>query len=167
MGKKKYLLIIYVVVIVVVAFTMISRKEMELEEALERFERVVGEVLSEDFQRVSKTEIIATIIYGHDTDKTNNIYYRILKTTYSKGERPSSITGVNTDALIALFAIDTVDSCEEVLIQDWYGALYKKDDIAYLCWTCDSETTYVLEYTPSKISDSEIIKMAESVKLIE
>ena len=48
-----------------------------------------------------------------------------------------------------------------------YGALYKKDDTAYLCFTYDPEVTYVLEYTPSKMSDANIIKMAESVEPIE
>lgn len=50
------------------------------------------------------------------------------------------------------------------MIQDWPGALYKKDDTAFLCWTYSPEVTYVLEYTPSKIDDSEIIKMAESAE---
>ena len=53
-----------------------------------------------------------------------------------------------------------------MMIQDWHGALYKKDDTAYLCFTYDPEVTYVLEYTPSKMSDADIIKMAESVEPI-
>ena len=53
------------------------------------------------------------------------------------------------------------------MIQDWPGALYNKDDTAFLCWTYSPEVTYVLEYTPSKIDDSEIIKMAESAELVE
>ena len=56
---------------------------------------------------------------------------------------------------------------ETMIIQDWHGALYKKDDTAYLCWTVDPEVSYVLEYTPSKMPDSEIIKMAESAVPIE
>ena len=48
-----------------------------------------------------------------------------------------------------------------------HGALYKKDDTAYLCWTYDPEVTYVLEYTPSKIDDSEVIKMAESAEPVK
>ena len=47
--------------------------------------------------------------------------------------------------------VDGMDSCEEMMIQDWPGALYKKDDTAFLCWTYSPEVTYVLEYTPSKI----------------
>lgn len=63
--------------------------------------------------------------------------------------------------------VDGMDSCEEMMIQDWPGALYKKDDTAFLCWTYSPEVTYVLEYTPSKIDDSEIIKMAESAEPVK
>ena len=90
-----------------------------------------------------------------------------MKTTYGEAGDPSSVTGLNTDALNVLFPVDYMDSCEEMMIQDWHGALYKKDDTAYLCWTVDPEVSYVLEYTPSKMPDSEIIKMAESAAPIE
>ena len=100
------------------------------------------------------------------TRKDNNIYYRILKTTFYEGD-PAEITGLHTEALGALFPVDSMDSCEEMMIQDWPGALYKKGDTAFLCWTYSPEVTYVLEYTPSKIDDSEIIKMAKSAELVD
>ena len=171
MNRKKTFFIVLVIAIVAVGaiFAMASQKEKEMnpEEFLERFEKAAEEVLGEDIQQVSKTELVATLTYGHETNKDNNIYYRILKTTYGKAGDPSSVTGLNTDALNVLFSVDMMDSCEEIMIQDWYGALYKKDDTAYLCWTYDPEVTYVLEYTPSKMPDSEIIKMAESAEPIE
>ena len=171
MNKKKILLIVLAMVIIAVGIivAVVSQKEKEInpEEFLERFEQAAEEVLGEDIQQVSKTELVATLTYGHETDKDNNIYYRILKTTYGEAGDPSAITGLNIDALNALFPVDMMDSCEEMMIQDWHGALYKKDDIAYLCWTYDPEVTYVLEYTPSKMSDSEIIKMAESAAPID
>lgn len=171
MNKKKILLIVFAVIIVAVGIgaAVVSQKEKELdpEEFLERFEQAAEEVLGEDNQQVSTTELIATLTYGHETDKDNNIYYRILKTTYGEAGDPNAITGLNTEALNALFPVDMMDSCEEMMIQDWYGALYKKDDTAYLCWTYNPEVTYVLEYTPSKMPDSEIIKMAESAAPIE
>ena len=74
---------------------------------------------------------------------------------------------VYTEALGVLFPVDSMDSCEEMMIQDWPGALYKKDDTAFLCWTYSPEVTYVLEYTPSKLDDSEIIKMAESAEPVK
>ena len=171
MSKKKILLIAVALVIVAVGIiaAVVSQKEKEMdpEELLERFEKAAEEVLGEDVQRVSQTELVATLTYSHETDKDNNIYYRVLKTTYFEAGDPTAVTGLNTEALNVLFPVDMMDSCEEIMIQDWHGALYKKDDTAYLCFTCDPEVTYVLEYTPSKMSDADIIKMAESVEPIE
>ena len=171
MSKKKILLIAIAFVIVAVGIVAASvsqkHKEMDPEELLQRFEKAAEEVLGEDIQRVSQTELVATLTYSHETDKDNNIYYRVLKTTYFEAGDPESGAGLNTEALNALFPVDMMDSCEEMMIQDWHGALYKKDDTAYLCFTYDPEVTYVLEYTPSKMSDADIIKMAESVEPIE
>lgn len=171
MNRKKifFVALVITVVAIVAIFALTSQKEKEMnpEEFLERFEKAAEEVLGEDIQQVSKTELVVTLTYGHETDKDNNIYYRILKTTYGEAGDPASVTGLNTDALNVLFTVDMMDSCEEMMIRDWYGALYKKDDTAYLCWTCDPEVTYVLEYTPSKMPDSEIIKMAESAEPVE
>lgn len=170
MNKKKIALIILSVVIVsvgiIVAVRIQKEKEMDFGEFSERFEQAAEEVLGEDVKKISKTELAATLTYGDKTDEDNNIYYHILKTTFYEGD-PAEITGLHTEALGVLFPVDSMDSCEEMMIQDWYGALYKKDDTAYLCWTYPPEVTYVLEYTPSKIDDSEIIKMAESAEEME
>ena len=170
MNKKKIALIILSVVIVsvgiIVAVRIQKEKEMDFGEFSERFEQAAEEVLGEDVKKISKTELAATLTYGDKTDEDNNIYYHILKTTFYEGD-PAEITGLHTEALGVLFPVDSMDSCEEMMIQDWYGALYKKDDTAYVCWTYSPEVTYVLEYTPSKIDDSEIIKMAESAEEME
>ena len=170
MNKKKIALIILSVVIVsvgiIVAVRIQKEKEMDFGEFSERFEQAAEEVLGEDVKKISKTELATTLTYGDKTDEDNNIYYHILKTTFYEGD-PAEITGLHTEALGVLFPVDSMDSCEEMMIQDWYGALYKKDDTAYLCWTYSPEVTYVLEYTPSKIDDSEIIKMAESAEEME
>ena len=171
MSKKKILLITVAFVIAAVGIVAASvsqkQKKMDPQELLQRFEKAAEEVLGEDIQRVSQTELVATLTYSHETDKDNNIYYRVLKTTYFEAGDPESVAGLNTEALNALFPVDMMDSCEEMMIQDWHGALYKKDDTAYLCFTYDPEVTYVLEYTPSKMSDADITKMAESVEPIE
>lgn len=169
MNKKKILLIVFAVIIVAVGIVTAvvpqKEKEMDPEEFPERFEQAAEEILGEDIQQISKTELVATLTFGHETD--NKIYYIILKTTYGEAGDPSSVTGLNTDALNVLFPVDMMDSCEEMMIQDWHGAIYKKDDTAFLCWTVDPEVSYVLEYTPSKMPDSEIIKMAESATPID
>ena len=65
------------------------------------------------------------------------------------------------------FPVDSMDNCEEIMIQDSPGSHNKKDDTVYLCWTYSPKITYVLEYTSSKIDDSEIIKMAESAESVD
>lgn len=170
MKKKPLIIILSVLVIIAVAvvviFTKNHKEENDFDNMAEKFEAAAEEVLGEDIQKVSKTELAATMTYGNGNEE-DNIYYRILKTTYYEGGDPSSVTGLNTEAFNVLFPTESMDSCEEMMIQNWYGALYKKDDKAYLCWTYDPEVSYVLEYNPNTIDDSEIIKMAESAEPVE
>lgn len=170
MKKKTLIIILSIIVLIAAAIVVIVAKnhneENSVDNMVEKFESAAKEVLGEDLQKVSMTELAATITYGNG-DEENNIYYRILKTTYYEGGDPSSVTGLNTEAFNVLFPTESMDSCEEMMIQDWYGALYKKGDKAYLCWTCDPEVSYVLEYNPNTIADSEIIKMAESAEPVE
>ena len=171
MNKKKLIPLIVAIIVVVAVGIIIAvishqKNAMDFDEFADRFEKSAEEVLGEDVKKVSKTELAATLTYGDQNDEDNNIYYRILKTTLYEGD-PTEITGLHTEALGVLFPVDSMDSCEEMMIQDWPSALYKKGDTAFLCWTYSPEVTYVLEYTPSKIDDSEIIKMAESAELVE
>ena len=117
MSKKKILLIAVALVIVVVGIiaAVISQKEKEMdpEELLERFEKAAEEVLGEDVQRVSQTELVATLTYSHETDKDNNIYYRVLKTTYFEAGDPTAVTGLNTEALNVLFPVDMMEAAKK------------------------------------------------------
>ena len=110
------------------------------------------------------TELVATLKYGDE--EGNEINYYILKTTYYEAD-PAEITGLNTEAIKLIVNPDRADSCQKMKIQDWDAALYKKGESAYLCWTYSPEVTYVLEYNPEQLDDSEIIKMAESAEVME
>ena len=75
-----------------------------------------------------------------------------------------------------IFLLDTVSNGVMLAVENvetgmqWlrkHSSLPKKDDTAFLCWPYSPEVTYVLEYTPSKIDDSEIIKMAESAEPVK
>ena len=122
----------------------------------------VEEALGDEYKKQSETTLAATLTYGSKDNKTE-IYYHILKTDYYE-QNASEITGLNTVAFGVLFPVEFMDSCEEMKIQEWPAALYKKGEMAYLCWTYSPEVSYVLEYEPAEIQDSEIIKMAESAK---
>ena len=168
MKKRKLSTIIFLgLLICFISGCTKEARTTEAEDLALKFEKNAEDALGENVDKVSMTELAATLVYGHETDEENNIYYRILKTTYYEAGNPDAIDGLNTEALKVLFPVEKMDSCEEMMIQDWHGALYKKDDTAFLCWTYDPEITYVLEYTPSKMPDSEILKMAQSATLME
>lgn len=169
MKKKKLIILVLAVVVclaVVIGVVVNKQKSAEPtpEEMIERLEAALGD----DYKKQLKTELVATLTYENKNEDGDdgNIYYRILKTTYYEAD-PAEVTGLNTVAFNVLFPVDNMDSCETMKIQDWDAALYKKDDVAFLCWTYSPEVSYVLEYNPNLIADSEIIKMAESAKEVE
>ena len=86
MNKKKRMAILFAVIIVavgiIIAVTSHQKKEMDFDEFADRFEKSSEEALGEDVRKVSKTELAATLTYGDQNDKDNNIYYRILKNTF-------------------------------------------------------------------------------------
>ncbi len=135
-----------------------SNRKSTLEEDILKIEDAIGD----EYKKQSVTTLAATLTYGNEDNETK-IYYHILKTDYYEQDA-SEITGLNTVAFGVLFPVELMDSCEEMKIQEWPAALYKEGEMAYLCWTYSPEISYVLEYKPSEIQDSEIIKMAESAK---
>lgn len=165
MHKKKITLIILILIIcsatiALVAIRTIAHRDSSVS-MLERIENALGD----DFKKQTKTELAATLTYSNE-DGSNKVYYHILKTTYYEAD-PSEITGLHTEAFNVLFPVNYMDSCEEMKIQEWDGALYKKGQSAYLCWTYSPEISYVLEYNPDLMEDSEILKMAQSAELYD
>ncbi len=165
MTKKKWIILLSALAILIAGIVFVCHRERELtpEEMIDRIERATREVLGDEYKKASVTKVAATLTYSNG-DEASNIYYHTIQTTYYEAGDPAAVTGLNTDAFNVLFPVDLMDSCEEMMIQDWHGALYKKDDKAYLCWTCDPELSYTLEYNPTTTQDADIIRMAESVK---
>ena len=100
---------------------------------IERIENALGD----DFKKQTKTEVVATLVYGNGKE-SDNINYHILKTTYYEAD-PNDVTGLNVDALGVLFNPETAVSCETMKIQEWDAALYKTKEHCYLCWTYSPE----------------------------
>lgn len=97
------------------------------EEAISKVEDVLGE----EYQRRSMTEIVATFVYEKQNE-ADRIHYYVMKMTYYE-EEPAEDLGLHTEAFAVLFPVELMESCEEMKIQNWDAALYKKGDAAYLC----------------------------------
>lgn len=163
MLKRKVIGILACLIVICAAIAGVSvyrnsNRKSTLEEDILKIEDALGN----EYKKQSVTTLAATLTYGNKDDETE-IYYHILKTDYYE-QNPSEITGLNAVAFGVLFPVEFMDSCEEMKIREWPAALYKIGETAYLCWTYSPEISYVLEYKPAEIQDSEIIRMAESAK---
>ncbi len=156
------IVLILVIVVSIVAAYIVSKSEKT--ESPEDITQRVEAALGDEYKKQTETVLAETIKYA-DKDG-NEINYHILKTTYYEAD-PSEVTGLNVNALGVLFQPDIANSCEEMQIKKWSAALYRFDERSFLCWTDTPEVSYVLEYNPDVVSDEEIIKMAESVKVQE
>ena len=141
-------------------------KNLDPDEIAANIENAMYEVLGDDLQKLSQHEVVATIKYAHEDGKGHGINYRIIKSTYYEAD-PNEVVGLNQTAISVLFNPDSADEVIKMSIQDWPGALYRVGELSYLCFTYSPEVTYVLEYNPNEIADSEILKMAESAQPFE
>lgn len=161
---KKKILIATTVVVVLALITVvliISRPNAAEADSIEDAAKRVELALGDEYKKQSVTELAGTMKYS-DKDG-NEINYHILKTTYYEAD-PDEVTGLNIDAISLLFNPDSANHCEEMMIKEWYAARYEFDGVSYLCWTDTPEASYVLEYNPEVMPDSEILKMAESAE---
>lgn len=165
MHKKKITLIILILIICSATIALVATRTVARKESSNSMLEQIENALGDDFKKQTKTKLAATLTYSNE-DGSNKVYYHILKTTYYEADS-SEITGLHTEAFNVLFPVNYMDSCEEMKIQEWDGALYKKGQSAYLCWTYSPEISYVLEYNPDLMEDSEILKMAQSAELYE
>ena len=165
MRKRNVVVALFIVLLAIVATVVIVRIRSDKDAPTsEEMILRLDEALGDEYKKQSMTEVAATLVYGNG-EEDHNINYHVLKTTYYEAN-PADVTGLNVDALGVLFNTEHA-SCEEMKIQDWDAALYKTSKLAYLCWTYSPEVSYVLEYNPDAIDDEEIIKMAQSAKMVE
>ena len=168
MSKKRKILtavaVVLALLVVAFLFTKSRWNHGDLSDPDKMIEQIEN-ALGDDFKKQTKTEVVATLVYGNGKE-SDNINYHILKTTYYEAD-PNDVTGLNVDAFGVLFNPETAVSCETMKIQEWDAALYKTEEHCYLCWTYSPEVSYVLEYNPEAVSDDEIIMMAESAEPYE
>ena len=164
--RKSFSIFILVLIFVLAGCGSIKTKEPNTDEMIGNIENAMYEVLGDDLKKLSQHELIATMIYAMEDGTGDGIKYHMIKSSYFE-EDSSEIIGFNESAVGVLFDMTSVNSSEELKINEWPARRYRINDKSFLCFTYSPEMTYVLEYTATEVSDDEIIKMAESASLIE
>lgn len=162
MKGKKITIVVLTVLCLAGIGVGISKWKLMKDEQPDKFVEWLEDTLGDELKKQTETVVAATLSYADENG--NRVDYHILKTTYYEAD-PSEVMGLNTAALGALFQPVNAKSFQQMMIQDWHGALYELEEKSYLCWTYSPEITYVLEYNSEEISDEGIMKMAESAEL--
>lgn len=160
MKKKKILLVaLAAAVCLLLLRSLFPQKPSPREELYERLEQVerAVEQLEGGLEKKSVTEVIP-ITYTDGAG--SSIIHYICKTTYY-GAPPEE--GLNRKALAGVVDPEKADESRACQVNGGEAVLYTVGERAYLCWTAAPEYTYVLEYSPEKVPEEDIFRMAESI----
>lgn len=157
--KKTGLIIADICILLVlagaIAFANHSTPEDEMMDMLNRVENALGDEWKK--QTITK---VSDFVYSDG--KGNTIIYYVCITTYYEADAAEQ-SGLNIDAISAIIPPDKAESNRECTVSNLPAAIYQKDGRAYLCWTIIPELSCVLEYDPTKQSEEDMLRMAESV----
>ena len=119
----------------------------------------VANALGDEWKKQAITKV-SDFVYSDG--KGNTIIYYVCITTYYEADTAEQ-TGLNIDAISAIIPPDKAESNQECTVSNLPAAIYQKDGRAYLCWTIIPELSCVLEYDPTKQSEDNMLRMAESI----
>lgn len=152
-------LIVCLMLVFVLSAEQTKRPEPTSEDIIARIEAALGD----EYRKQSMTELVQTFTYKDMTNHNNQFYQHVLKTTFYEGN-PAEVTGLYTAAFRVLFDIESMECCKEMKIHEWDAAIYRNDQVAYLCWTFSPEVSCALEYNPDLLADADMIRIVESIE---
>ena len=168
--RKRVFVIIGVVLVMFASGLSISRyryiekrnQYVEIAEEIYRVETALKEV-DEDWERNSITKISSFEIKGPDGVAG---IYSCCQSTYF-GEFVVDENGIDLNVIGQLVDMDRVESTQKMKVNEYDACLYVIEDQTYLCWTASPEYSFVIRFNPDLLSESNVIKMAESVPVPE
>ena len=155
---KRNTLIILILLLAALTACSAKPEKSEVEVVFEQIEAAVYDAV-EGIEKQSVTKVMKFPFT--DGERVSMIIY-ICTTTYY-AQDPSTVTGLNTDAISAVFDLDSAELLEEFTVEGYSAAIYQCGDWNYACWTTDPEATGVMQYDPDAISLEDVHKTVESV----
>ena len=134
-------------------------EQTDLEEAAQPIKEAL---VKEGFEMQRETKVYDMTFENAEGSK---VLYHICLTTYYAAD-PGEVTGLDTEALYAVFAVEDAILQEELLIAGRAAAYYQGDDKMYLCCTSSPEATLILEYDPDAVPQEDMFRMMESVFIV-
>lgn len=166
--RKKVFIALGVILITIAISLGVSRyRYMEkrdqyiaIAEEIYRVEKALKEV-DEELERNSITKISSFEIKGPDGLAG---IYSCCQSTYF-GEFVVDENGIDSNVIGQLVDLDRIESTQKMKVNEYDACLYVIEDQSYLCWTASPEYSFVIQFNPDLLSESNVIRMAESVPI--
>lgn len=129
-----------------------AKKNYEVQTALHR--------VDENWELESHSEVRPYEIKRPDDP---SIYYYCCITEYLT-EEPEELNGLNKTAISLVVDVNSLENCRECEVDGQDAVMGEMDGQIYLCWTISPKYSCVIAYTPGTVLESDIFKIAESVK---
>lgn len=156
--KKTWLWGLLAAVILIEAILLFTKpwKTRHKDPITERLEQIEA-ALGDEWTKTAETRIVPFTLYNADGD---TLVYYVIATT--RGDGTPAPDGFDP-ALKEIIDPNTADSSRACKVGALDAVIYEAGYRAYLCWTISEQYTSVIEYSPDSVSESNVIRMAESV----
>lgn len=154
---KKYLSVILVLLCTLTSCSFPTKPD-PIHQEIDRIDNAIDEVFDGAYKKQRETEISDY----HYASKNSTMVYYICQTTFYAAD-PTLITGVDTDAVLAIFPVEDARLEKEFEICGHPAVIYQLEEQAYLCCTPEPEYTLVLAYEPEFLSEEEAVKTIRGV----
>ena len=135
-----------------------ATQENELSKTLTQVEDALEDTL-EDAEKLSVTKVLTATF---SDDRGNPLVLYFCTTTYY-AQDPSTVTGLNTEAISAVFDPGSAVLLEEFTVEGHPAAIYQGAEWNYACWTSSPEATGIMRYDPDVVSLEDVHRTVESV----
>ena len=115
--------------------------------------------VNEDYECQSVSKVTP---FTYTDSEGNSIVYYFIQTAYLENEFGDH-TGLDMNAIGMVIDLEKIEIKRECTVNEYGAFLCERGDRSYLCWTLSTQTSCVIEYVASLITEEDVLRMAESI----
>lgn len=161
MKKKKVAIMASIILLLVIAVSITVSKynqQCVFKKAL----CYIAHSLGKEWKKQDET-IVSNLVYS-DNEGNTIVFYECTTNYYDA--YPQKQHCLNTDAIAAIIDPDKAEIVCNLTLNTFPAVILQTEKRAYLCWTTTPRHSYIIEYDPSVVKESDILKMAKSTLYI-
>ena len=115
--------------------------------------------VNEDYECQSVSKVTP---FTYTDSEGNSIVDYFIQTAYLENEFGDH-TGLDMNAIGMVIDLEKIEIKRECTVNEYGAFLCERGDRSDLCWTLSTQTSCVIEYVASLITEEDVLRMAESI----